>query len=695
MPLQKSHINKSSLEDIFSTYFTKNQGWDLVNDQVNLLVLIVNTIRPKKDAAKVGLEKLIKILEENQDYKESFKNYLGTLFKNRFFTEMITDVGLPSVESFGREFRKRLTDKILPETSDSRKMRYLFKQVFHQKNDIQWVTSIDYNQLVRLFDVLEVPEIDTSFEQEGSMWQIYYSVVVIALRASGSALEKDIVNLTPSYQNKNSPFVALYREIEDLWDKASSNNELKSKDDEDYKQIYVLLQQCKNYLAKAYKGSETYGITLQTNRDINRIREQLNRIELMLPLLAREEEDIKNIKLTHLFYVLMEIHSSRKKLMEFVSDSTRLVASEISSHKAKTGEKYISSSRKEYWKMLYTALGGGFIVGILCIIKLLLTDLQVSDFGHAFFYSLNYSIGFIILYLMGFTLATKQPAMTASTLVDLIEKGINLDVKARYRYRAFAVYFSQLFRTQFIAFVGNVVMAMAVASLGVFIIYLLTGNDISIKAWPKLLYDLNPTTSKALFHAAIAGVFLFVSGIIAGQVANRNKFYGISKRLADNPTIKWTFGLQRAEKLKTWYDNKWSGVISNLWFGIFMGSTASIGAFLGLDLDIRHITFAAGNFGLALFGSQAEISTETWIWSILGIGLIGFMNFIVSFGLSLLLAFKSKSVPLRELKPLSLSVIQEIKTHPTSFLFPVYIDKKNDKLSEKVKETIDKNSSNS
>ncbi|MDG4945148.1 site-specific recombinase [Weeksellaceae bacterium KMM 9713] len=695
MPLHKSHINKSSLEDIFSTYFTKNQGWDLVNDQVNLLVLIVNTIRPKKNAAKVGLEKLIKILEENPDYKESFKNYLDTLFKDRFFTEMITDVGLPSEESFGREFRKRLTDKILPETSDSRKMRYLFKQVFHQKNDFQWVTTIDYNQLVRLFDVLEVPEIDTSFEQEGSMWQIYYSVVVIALRASGSALEKDIVNLTPSYQNKNSPFVALYREIEDLWDKASSNNELKSKDDEDYKQIYVLLQQCKNYLAKAYKGSETYGITLQTNRDINRIREQLKRIELMLPLLVKEEEDIKNIKLTHLFYILMEIHSSRKKLMEFVSDSTRLVASEISSHKAKTGEKYISSSVKEYWKMLYTALGGGFIVGILCIIKLLLTDLQVSDFGHAFFYSLNYSIGFMVLYLMGFTLATKQPAMTASTLVDLIEKGINLDVKARYRYKAFAVYFSHLFRTQFIAFVGNVVMAMIVASLGVYIIYLLTGNDITIKAWPKLLYDLNPTTSKALFHAGIAGVFLFVSGIIAGQVANRNKFYGISKRLADNPTLKWTFGLRRAEKLKTWYDNKWAGVISNLWFGVFMGSTASIGVFLGLDLDIRHITFAAGNFGLALFGSQAELSVETWFWSILGIGLIGFMNFIVSFGLSLLLAFKSKNVPLRELKPLSLSVIQEIKTDPWSFFFPVHIEKKKDTLSEKIKESIDKKPNNS
>lgn len=689
--LRKKHTKNSSLEEIFSVYFTKNEGWDMVNDQVNLLVLIVNKIRPQRDAAKIGLEKFIKLLEENPDYLNSFKNYLNSLFKDRFFTEMITDVGLPSVESFNKELAQRITDKILPETSDSHKMRYLFKQVFHQKNDIQWVKTIDEQQLLRLLDLLDTPEIDSSFEQEGSMWQVFYAVIVISLRASGSALEKDIVNLTPSYQNKNSPFVALYREIEDLWFKTSSNNELKSKETEDYKQIFVLLQQCKDYLAKAYKGSETFGITLRTNRDINRIREQLDRIELILPLLVKEEEPhFKNQKLLALFYALLKIHSSRKKLMAFVSDSTRLVASEISSHKAKTGEKYITSNRQEYWKMLYTALGGGFIVGFMCIFKLLLSGVEASDFGHAFLYSMNYALGFIVLYLLGFTLATKQPAMTASTLVDLIEKGIHLDVKSKYRYKAFAVYFSQLFRTQFIAFVGNVVMALIIGSLGVYLIYLITGTDLTENYWPKLIHNLNPVASKAIFHAGIAGVFLFLSGIIAGEVANRNKFYNISKRLADNPTLKWTIGVHRAQKLKTWYDKKWAGIISNLWFGVFMGTIASIGAYLGLDLDIRHITFAAGNFGLALFGSQGQLPIQAFAWSILGIGVIGFVNFIVSFGLSLLLAFKSKNVPLRELKPLSLSVIQEFKTNPLSFWFPPK-DKSKDNLNEKVKESIPEN----
>lgn len=678
MLLRKSHKTNSNLEEIFSIYFKENQAWKLVSDQVNLLVLIVNTIRPGDQPARVGLERLINLLEDNPDYLQNFKDYLILLLKDRYFTEMITDVGLPSIESFTSEFIKRMTDKVLPETSDSRKMRYLFKQVFHQKSDWKWVRLINRDQIIQLFDLLEISEIDNNFDEEGSLWQIYYSLAVISLRASGSALEKDIVNLTPNYQNKNSPFVALYREIEDLWEKSSSRNELKDREDEDYKQIFVILQQCRAYLSKAYKGSETFGITLRTNRDINRISEQLDRIELVLPLLVQERHDQKNYKLSNLFYVLMNIHSSRKKLGEFISDSTRLVASEISSHKAKTGEKYISSTKKEYWDMLVSALGGGFIVGILCIIKILLSDLGTSDFGKAFFYSLNYSLGFIAIYVLGFTLATKQPAMTASSLVDLIEKGINSDVKAKFRYSEFAKFFARLFRTQFIAFVGNVFMALPVALLGAYLIYKVSGNDITTTKWPKLIYDLDPIHSKAILHATITGFFLFLSGVIAGEVANRNKFYGISKRLADNPTLKWTFGLQRAENLKLWYDSKWPGILSNLWFGIFLGSTASIGAFLGLDLDIRHITFAAGNFGLALFGTQGEIHLSIYIWSILGIGIIGFVNFIVSFGLSLLLAFKSKNIPIQEIRPLGLSIWQELKTHPMSFLIPGTIENAKD-----------------
>src|SRR5690606_15602528 len=104
--------------------------------------------------------------------------------------------------------------------------------------------------------------------------------------------------------------------------------------------------------------------------------------------------------------------------------STQLISYEVTQHTAKTGETYITEGRTEYWKMFNAALGGGFIVGLLCIIKVLLGKIDTSPFAHAILYSLNYAVGFILIYLLGFTLATKQPAMTASTLAKSIDEDI-------------------------------------------------------------------------------------------------------------------------------------------------------------------------------------------------------------------------------------------------------------------------------
>ena len=37
---------------------------------------------------------------------------------------------------------------------------------------------------------------------------------------------------------------------------------------------------------------------------------------------------------------------------------------------------------------------------------------------------MNYSFGFIAIYVLGFTLATKQPAMTAAALISALEDGL-------------------------------------------------------------------------------------------------------------------------------------------------------------------------------------------------------------------------------------------------------------------------------
>src|SRR5690606_33981317 len=128
-------------------------------------------------------------------------------------------------------------------------------------------------------------------------------------------------------------------------------------------------------------------------------------------------------------------------------------------------ENYITHGRTAYFRMFRTALGGGVIVGFLCIFKLLLGKMDTSFFGHAIIYSLNYALGFIAIYLLGFTLATKQPAMTAAALVKALEDGLRKHSNNPAKYHTFAVLFARVFRSQFIAFVGNVITAFTVPLL--------------------------------------------------------------------------------------------------------------------------------------------------------------------------------------------------------------------------------------
>jgi len=311
------------------------------------------------------------------------------------------------------------------------------------------------------------------------------------------------------------------------------------------------------------------------------------------------------------------------------------------------------------------------IVGILCIIKVLLSKADVSDFGYAFLYSANYSLGFIAIYLCGFTLATKQPAMTAAAFINELKKGLEKGGRSKDKYTEFAEMFARLFRSQFIAFVGNVLIAFPVALIGIWCIDLIADYNIAEKKADILIKDISPIHSLAIFHAAIAGLFLFLSGIISGSIANRDKHNNVPYRIKEHPLLKMSLGRKRTNKLAAFYEKKWAGIVSNLWFGIFMGSTASIGAFIGLNLDIRHITFASGNFALGLYGNDFTITSSMLIWAIIGIGLIGFINFAVSFILSLLLAFRSRKIPLKEVVLVFVANWNHFKKKPLSFFLPI------------------------
>ena len=124
--------------------------------------------------------------------------------------------------------------------------------------------------------------------------------------------------------------------------------------------------------------------------------------------------------------------------------------------------------------------------------------------------------------------------------------------------------------------------------------------------------------------------------------------------------------------------------MSNFWLGIFLGSTATIGKFFGLDLDIRHITFAAGNFALGLYGKEFSVDTYTFLLSFVTVFIIGFCNFIVSFGLSMFLAFRSRKLNFGEVRIINRSIFRYFIKNPWIFFLPIrsVLDERAKKLVE-------------
>lgn len=672
MKLYRHKTPITSLAELFRRYFDSN-GYQS-NDRLLFLVDLVQFFRPNdpKKESVVSIKSLLDYLEANPDMVVQLQLYLAEALSKRKFGRMLSDTGILRDSDFSYEVKKRLFAKILPFQPEKDTLEFVLNQVFFKSSDPIWIARIPFEELQQLFDIIAVETIYESVAEQSVLSEVMNAMGLISQRMSGRAMETDVIKMVPEYDDLESPFVAFENELNSILANIR-NGELHYivSDDLHYKQLIILHKQCEEYVDKAFGNSSKFGISLKVNQSLLRIRQQLHRMKVLIStLVVNKPSDQKNNSIL-LLLRLIKYNCQKNNVRQLINESTQLISYEITQHTAKTGEHYITESRSEYFSMFKAAVGGGFIVGILCIIKILFSKIETSAFGHAFYYSLNYSLGFIAIYLMGYTLATKQPAMTAATVTKALESGMKKQSNSENKHGSFAQLFARLFRSQFIAFVGNVFMAFPVAMLGIWLIDYVFDYNIAFEKSSKLLYDLSPVHSAALFHAAIAGVFLFLSGIISGNVSNKNKHNQVYFRIKEHPVLKQNLGIVRTNAIAKWFENHWPGVVSNGWFGVFLGSTASLGIFLGLNLDIRHITFAAGNFALGLYGADFFVDWPTIIWGIIGIGLIGFVNFIVSFSLSLGLAFRSRNIPLSELKLLFSATWAYFKKRPTAFFFPV------------------------
>ena len=651
-------------------FFKSKESFDTVLKKYFSEPYTLGSVQPMRELfqslKRTNFEVFLAYLKNNEEIKNNFRDYLFLLFSNKSFSKALTDANILSENAFFPELKKRISYKFLPPVEDENTVSYIISKVlFNPKSDSNYIKNINPEDGSEFFKLMEIEKISTLPKVKK---ELLISANILALRSVGNALEAGIAKMVPEYKNFDNPFVALQSELDSLIGrfKEDENLQINSKD-VDYKQIKIYLQQCLDFVDKAFKNASKFGISSKINQSLLKIRQQLRRIQDIIPILVVDNEEDVLINSKNLVSNTLKYNSHRNNVRELIDDSTRLISHLITSHTAETGTHYIATSSKEYLKMFWKASGGGIIVGFLCIFKMMMSYSHGSEFSHAVLYSLNYAFGFIIIYLLGFTLATKQPAMTAATMAKVLSDESSSDKN----YKEFANLVAKLSRTQFIAFVGNVLWSFPVALAIIYGMDWFLEKNFAVAKADKLLKDLNPIESKAILHACIAGFFLFISGIISGNISNSSIFNQVPERISQSPFLNQVIGAKNSKKLSDFYTKHWAGIISNFWFGIFLGVIAPLGVFLGLDLDIRHITFSAGNFALALYGKGFDIDTYTFVISLVTIFLIGAFNFIVSFGLSMLLAFRSRKVNFGELTIIYKSILKYFIKNPLRFFIPL------------------------
>ena len=663
-----------SIYEIFETYMHSSDYED-----IDFVFDVVNYFRRKSKNKKspLNIDELITEIKHKPDSIAFFKEKLHNVFANKQKVILFTDAGLLNSVSFFKELRRRISRQLLPDQPSEENIQYVLNQLFYRPSDVKWVHQIPLDNWKELFEILAVSTFYEDSESKTTSKQILLAIMILSQRMGGLALQTDVRRMVPEYAHLNSPFIALDDELNNLARTLSKedNPYLYIQDHElDYKQLNILAGQCEDFVNKADANTSKYGVSFSVNQTLLLIRQQIKRIKRLYNYLFIEKEADKCEKTIAFYLDMVKTNSKKNNIRKLIDDSVYNITYEITNYTGKTGEHYITSTTGEYFKMLKTALWGGVIVGFMCLVKLYMSmQPDQSDFFRALNYSLNYAIGFVLIYLTGSTLATKQPAMTASTIAKTLESLSDNDnnKEKQKHYTEFSTLFTRLFRSQFIAFVGNVFGAFPVSMLLAIGMSYLSGYNIATKKSLHLLEDLNIWHTPVFLHACIAGIFLFLSGIIAGNVASVNNFNNFYYRLSEHPFLKGFFGKVRMQRVANWMQQKWPSVVSNIWFGVFMGSAWAIGHFFGLPIDIRHITFASGNLAYGLYGMNFIISLENILWCILGIGIIGLGNFIVSFGLSLWIALRSREVPASELKYLGRCVWRAFKARPRAFFFPV------------------------
>ncbi len=639
-----------------------------------LLIELVDRIRPNdtrnQDEVQAKFNAFVQAILITPDAASTLQSFVLKLISQYKQTSLYADTGILSLEGFWNQIFQRLGSHFLPLISDESQLQELVRRVFHQYSDQYWLDSIEDKQWQQLFRLLNQGHSNQE-EKRLIRSEIIKAITVLSYRVSGIGLYPEFINAHPELTEYESPFLVQNREINDFIQQYKqlhlNDNNLVAIIPPDAAQALVMLEQCKDVTTKIRRSTKRIGVSISLTYLLSLLEQCLERIEILINFIV-EKDDVRYNSLGWLLNDITTAIYSERSVRSLLVTNSELIALQVTENASKTGEHYVSTDKSGFFGMYKSAAGAGVIIATMATLKVLMARASLAPLMQAFSYSMNYSLGFMLIHVLHFTVATKQPAMTAAALASTVQhqKGSKTAQIAEL-----AALIINIIRTQFVAILGNISIAIPVAAIIVmFWDFTLHEPLMNHYKATKTLHDLNPFTSLAVPHAAIAGVCLFFSGLLAGYFDNMAVYRKVGPRIQAHPQLRKYIKQERLDKFAQYIERNLGALAGNFLFGIMLGSMGTLGYILGLPLDIRHIAFASANFiqGLMLINGTPEIGLI--IVSFLGVLLIGLTNLFVSFTLTIIVALRALRVRFEQWNPLAKLVLTHFLTRPTDFFWP-------------------------
>jgi site-specific recombinase len=664
-------IRRKKKVNLVKDFLEKNRSVSIKDreEALNYLVAFMAMIRPglpEFEKANKKFAEAIQFVHQHPSVLNNLRIAIMAQLINSNLVPMLSESGITISRGAGRELYARLKHKFLPAAQDPNDFLYLLNRIFFKYNDYEWVEQIGREKWMHFFELVGL---SFSGNEPVIIKQAILSLQILSARVAQLGWENEITQHTPAqWQPPNNPFAVQQHLVYQIKEQVLRHNQHPETVRALAKELTAVLSQCAELVQHIRNETAEKGTSLSQTFILFQIEQKLNRMSLLLDI-ADADEKINLARFANLFITVVRNENRKNSIREFLSQTTGYLAYQIAEHKGKKGNKYITASPLEYFQMIGSAMWGGLIICFVAIFKNLLGLLHMAPFWSGFVYSINYSLGFVAIEETKATLATKQPAFTASAVASSLDTSKSDEPPNLYNL---AVTVSKVSRSQIASFIGNLIVVFPGTWLLAWLYDWLFGHPlVQGEKAVHLLQDQHPWQSLSLLYACNTGFFLFFSGIIAGYVQNKINYGRIGKRLTEHPVLRLSLPQSRLQRMADYVNEYGGSLAGNISLGFFLGTAGIVGKIFGIPFDIRHITISAANTSLGAYGIGWEHINYRYLANVvMGVLGIGFLNFLVSFSLAFFVAVRSRGIRLKDYPGFLRILWKYFYNHPLDFIRP-------------------------